>query len=109
MAANLPVTQFLAMALAAKPVRFGKGEALPGGQPQAVPVLRMVTVQAPELSCGMPRDNSGMLILKFPALEVGFHLGVAVGAGEDPLGEGGGGDRNANDRCRQIFGDGLLA
>ena len=86
MDANLPVSQLLAMALATKPEGLGKGDPFAGYQPQSIPVLGMVTVETPELPSGMLQGNGGMLILEFPTLPVGFHLGVAIGAGENPLG-----------------------
>jgi hypothetical protein len=46
----------------------------------------MVTVETPELPGRMLQGNASMLILKFPTLQVGSHLGVAIGARENPLG-----------------------
>lgn len=86
--ADFPVAEFVSMALATKPVRFGEGYEFPGNQAQVVTVVKIVTVDAPTLSLGMVEDDVVMHVNKFTSLWVRFHVGMTVGTRENVFGEG---------------------
>jgi hypothetical protein len=80
---DFPVAKLVAVTLAAKPIRFGEWDDLPGNQAQAVSVIEIVTVKAPTLSLGMVEDNVVVHVHQFTSFRVRFHVCVAVGTGEN--------------------------
>ncbi len=83
--ANLPVPKFLAVALAAESIGFEKRDDLTGGEAKRVAIVGIVAIETPALVFGMAEDDAGVLIHQLPPVQVGFHFGMAVGTGEEPL------------------------
>lgn len=85
---DLPVAQFVTMALATEAVGFGKRNHFSGDQAQAVSILQIVTVKAPALTFRMIKDDVIMHIDQFPALRVRLHVSMAVRTWEDVFRKG---------------------
>jgi hypothetical protein len=85
--AYFPVAVLIAMTLTAKPVRFGKGDDLSRDKTQGVPVVEIVTVQAPALPFGVVKDDVLMHVYEFASLRVWHHVSMAIGTGKDVFGE----------------------
>jgi hypothetical protein len=85
--ANFPVTEFVAMALAAQPVRLGKIDQFAGDQSEFVTVFKIVAVRAPALTFRMMKHNIGVVFGQDPAKGIWFHVAMALGAREDPFGK----------------------
>jgi hypothetical protein len=83
-----PIPVLLPMALATEPVGLLKGNQLPAGQMQLVPVPGIVAIQAPPVVLVMFQVDLGVE-RQLPASAVGGHHLVAGRAREDPGGEGG--------------------
>ena len=86
--ADFPVAEFVAVALATKPVRFGERYDLSRNQTQSVPVAEIVTVKAPTLPLGMIENYVFVHVNKFSSFRIRFHVCMAVGTGKDIFGKG---------------------
>jgi hypothetical protein len=75
------------VALAAEVVGFLKGDQVAVGQPQYIPVIRIMAVKAPALLTGMVEHfrNFNMLVFQYPSFRIDVHIRMALGAGEDVL------------------------
>jgi hypothetical protein len=91
--AGFPVAIYIAVALTAKEIRFGKTDGVAAGKFQLIPVLRMVTVQAPSFLFRVTQFYIGVLVLQFPLTSVYRKTRMAVTAGKYPRGKGGRGNR----------------
>ena len=86
--AGAPVAVFFAVALAADAVGFVERDALAAGQVQEVAIGGVVAIQAPAVGFVVLENDVGVHRGELAARAVDGHSGVAVGAGEDALGEG---------------------
>ena len=88
----LPLPQDRSVALPAEVIGFLKLHDFAVGEPQGVPVVRVVTVKAPA-SRHVLEDDVLVHHLKFAGSPVDRHAGMTLGTGEDPLGKGRGSDK----------------
>jgi hypothetical protein len=89
---GLPVLVNIAMALAAKPVGFGKINRFTIRQLQFIAVGGVMAIKAPPILFRVVQFDGRMLILEFSPFGVDFQAGMTVAAGENSRGEGGGAD-----------------
>ena len=82
---GFPISENGTMTLTTEIVGFLKGEKVAIGQPQHIPVIRIMTVKAPALLAGMVEHfrNFNMLIFQHPSFSIDVHIRMAFGAGED--------------------------
>ncbi len=81
-----PVAIFLAVALAAEPVRFFEGHAFPARQMKEVAIVRIVAVQAPAVFF-VVLQHDVLVVLHHAARAIRLQVRVTEGTGEDALGE----------------------
>jgi hypothetical protein len=89
MDADLPVAEFVTMALAAQSVRFGEGNEIAGNQSQHVAITQIMAIKTPALAFGVVKDDVVVHVDQFPALRVRYDIGVTIVAREDAVREGG--------------------
>jgi hypothetical protein len=80
-----PVAEFLAVALAAKPVGLGKSDTLAAGKMQPITIGRVVAVKAPAMRLIMPEDDFLMHAGKRSPRLIRRHTGVAGRTWKDPI------------------------
>ena len=91
--AGLPVSINIAVALTAKPVRFGKIDGFTIGKFQFIPIIAAVTIKAPSFLFRMVQFDGCMLILQLSLFCIHRQPCMAVTAREYPLGKGRRSDR----------------
>jgi len=76
------------MTLAAELVGFLEVDQFSASRVEHIPVVRIMTGHAPPVFLIVFEYDIVMEFFQFSALEVDFHFGMTLGAGEYPLGEG---------------------
>jgi hypothetical protein len=82
--ADFPVTINIAVALSAKQVRLRKGDRVPIGKLQFIPVCGIVTIKTPAIIFGMMQLDVGMLVLEFSLFCIDLQPRMTVAAGKYP-------------------------
>jgi hypothetical protein len=100
--AGLPVPQFFDVALTTESIGFGKRDDPPGNEAKSVAVIGIVAIETPALSFAVVEDDIGVLIDQLALVQIGFHIGMAGGTGENPLGQYGWGNRKGSSG-RRLF------
>jgi hypothetical protein len=83
--ARPPVSVEIAMAFATKPVTLGKVDELSIEEPQFIPILRIMTVEAPSHRLCMMKLDVRMFVFQFSLFSIHFQRRVTAAAGKHPF------------------------